>query len=276
MSTVRISGSMALVASLLASCGSDAGVDPADLAPPVPCGTVLPGPALLEGAVESQPYFVEELTAMDMTVVPDPFEYGEQTPLFRGMLNYLLGRSIGTSFTRSDIEAAGPLGQVALGAVASTGGTGIDFAFMRRGLYYYYPCVTTIPASLEHLTERYGDYKTWPSVTMECAPPKGTPRRVLENHEAGVYVAETLVTLEGSEIRETEVLFTKLRTDGNLDFAVYTEAGELTDRSTFATLSGNDLVLASPFTCMTCHYDGETASFSIQEPFGTGAGCPTL
>ncbi|MCP4499114.1 MAG: hypothetical protein GY822_03995 [Deltaproteobacteria bacterium] len=45
-------------------------------------------------------------------------------------------------------------------------------------------------------------------------------------------------TLEAGVIRETEVLFFDLRDDGQLDFAAFSEAGDLMDRSEFASASG--------------------------------------
>jgi hypothetical protein len=69
------------------------------------------------------------------------------------------------------------------------------------------------------------------------------------------------------------VIFSGLRGDGQLDFAVNTEAGELTDRSAFAATGGVTTTLAAPLTCMSCHFDRTVGSFSKKMPLGTGAGC---
>jgi hypothetical protein len=64
-------------------------------------------------------------------------------------------------------------------------------------------------------------------------------------------VAESL--WEG-EVRETEILLTDNRSDGQIDFLVYGSDGVLTDRSQFPTIDGGThLVTSSPYTCMTCH-----------------------
>jgi hypothetical protein len=74
-------------------------------------------------------------------------------------------------------------------------------------------------------------------------------------------------------VRETEVLFTSLRSDGQLDFAAYTEEGKLSDRSTFATAGGTSVVLAAPYTCISCHLDTTAWTITRKMPTGTGAGC---
>lgn len=257
---------------LLAACGrelADVPPDaPAQLAPPVACGTQLPGLSL--ETVESSGTYETELAALDLQTVADPYDFGAEIALVRGLVNYMLGRESGTSFTRAEAEAAGALGRAVQGAIAITGGAKVDLTFLRRGLYYAYPCSTSIPKDLAALVERYGDYTAWPSVSVDCAPPKALPRRVYSNAAFGVYVADTL---EGTGVRETEVLFTALRENESLDFAVYTPTGQLTDRSTFATTDGSSIVAAAPFTCMTCHVDKASWTFSVQRPAGTGAGC---
>ena len=80
-------------------------------------------------------------------------------------------------------------------------------------------------------------------------------------------------TLHDGGVRETEVLFRDLRGDGQLDFAVYTADGALTDRSTFATANGGRVTAAAPYTCMSCHVDTTGFTFSTLAPTGTGAGC---
>jgi len=262
-----------MLTTLFAACGRDvaevAPDAPARYAPPVACGTRLPG--LSFDGLENAADYGTQLAALDLQAVADPYDFGAEIGLVRGLVNYMLGRETGTSFTRAEAEAAGALGRGVLGAIAITGGARVDLTFLRRGLYYAYPCSTSLPHDLAELVARYGDYATWPSVALDCAPPKGMPRRVYSNADAGVYVAETL---DGTGVRETEVLFTELRADDdNLDFAVYTPAGQLTDRSTFATTGDSNIVAAAPYTCMTCHVDRATWAFSVQRPTGTGAGC---
>jgi len=107
------------------------------------------------------------------------------------------------------------------------------------------------------------------SFDITCSAPKNGPRRIHESATAGVYVAETLAL---GKVRETEVIFSKLRADGQLEFAANTDTGALTDRSTFATASAS-VTSAAPYTCMTCHLDVATGRFTRLFPTGTGAGC---
>ena len=258
-----------LALSSLAACGVEpAGPDMPELRPPVACGAVLPGPPL--SSLESEPDYAQQVAALDLAAVADPYDYSAEIALTRGLVNYMLGRAEGTIVTRADFAAAGPLGDAVRAAITITGGRSIDLPFLRRGLYHAYNCSSTFPATLDELELRFGDTETWPSVIQDCAAPKGLPRRVRSHAEYGVYVAETL---DGSQVREVEVIFTHTRPASGLDFAVYGPDGALTDRSTFATVDQSKVVGAAPFTCLTCHVDRDSWTFSIQRPVGTGAGC---
>jgi hypothetical protein len=241
-----------------------------ELKPPVECGSPLPGPTLRPERTEAQPGYAQELAALDLRRVPDPLDYSTASKLTIAVVNYMLGRSAGTQVSHHEALQKGGLGQAVLAAAAKTTDGRIDFPFLRRGFYYFYPCSRPLPASLLALRLRYGDYRLWPSHELGCARPKNGPRRFYQDHELGVYIAETVV--EG-RVRETEVLFSGLRSDGQLDFAAYTAAGELSDRSTFAAADGKETVGAAPYTCISCHLDGERGTVSRLSPTGTGAGC---
>jgi len=77
------------------------------------------------------------------------------------------------------------------------------------------------------------------------------------NVEEGIYVAESRTD---GPVRETEILLSHGRSDGNLTFLVYDESGELTDRSQFPTVAGEEHVVAgSPYVCMTCHLNSSAS-----------------
>lgn len=238
--------------------------------PPVACGSVLPGPPIKPDVTEAKPGYPEELAALDLSTVPDPFDYSAESKLGVTVINYMLGRNQGTSVSHKDAMTQGSLGRAVLAAAAKGTAGRIDFGFLRRGLHYFYPCSRPLPGSLTELRKRYGDYKTWPVQELMCARPKDGPRRLYESHALGVYIAETVVN---GQVRETEVLFTSLRQDGQLDFAAYEENGALSDRSTFATNGAGPTTLASPYTCISCHIDTTSWSISNKMPTGTGAGC---
>lgn len=248
----------------------DAGAPDAGWGPPVACGAALPGIAMQTGLVEGQPNYAQELAALDLSTLPASWSTQAEAKFQAGVINWMLGRDRGTTITRADAEAAGPLGQAVLGAMAKGSGGKVDFTFLRRGLQHFYPCGRPVPASLNELTARYGDWTQWPGFDLVCARPKNGPRRFYENELLGVFIAETV---ENGIVRETEVLFDSLRTDGQLDFAVYTPQGELTDRSTFATRGGTPITSASPYTCLSCHVDAVTGRMKVRKPTGTGAGC---
>lgn len=254
----------------------DLGLAPPDLAgpaeyqPPVACGTVLPGPPIKPDVTEAKPNYAEELAAIDLSTVPDPLDYSADTKLAITVINYMLGRSEGTSISREDAMKKGGMGKAVLAAAAKGTGGKVDFAWLRRGLHYFYPCARPLPPDLTELRKRYGDYRTWPMQELPCARPKNGPRRLYEDHKLGVYVAETVVN---GKVRETEVLFSSLRKDGQIDFAAYTDEGRLSDRSTFAAGSGGEVTTAAPYTCISCHLDATKWSISNRVPTGTGAGC---
>jgi hypothetical protein len=237
---------------------------------PIGCGEPRPGPPLDPGAIEAQPGYAAELAALDLTQVPDPFDLGAEDGIRGALINYLLGRAGGTSVTAADLAAAGALGTAVAGAIVKSSSGAVDFAFLRRGLHHFYACARPIPGTLAELAARYGDHRGWPRVEIACSRPKDRPRTIFGDGSAGAYVVETL---DGDQVRETEVIFTDLRSDGQLDFAAYTAGGELSDRSTFATGGGGERTTAVPFTCITCHGDPSTNTITRLLPTGTGAGC---
>lgn len=216
------------------------------------------------------PGYAEELAALDLSSVADPYDYSAEGKLAITVINYMLGRRQGTSIGHEEAMQKGGLGRAVLGAAAKGTAGRIDFPFLRRGLHYFYPCTRPIPGDLPELRRRYGDYHAWATAEVACSRPKNGPRRLYENPALGVYVAEAVV--KGS-VGETEVLFTSLRTDGQLDFATYTAEGALSDRSTFATSGGGMSTLAAPYTCISCHVETSAGSISRLMPTGTGAGC---
>lgn len=234
------------------------------------CGAVLPGVPMNGDLLEAQAGYASELASVDVSTVADPFDFGRENAFVRSIVNFVLERSSGTSFARSEALARGGLGQALLASAARGRDGKLDVPFLRRGLYHDYSCSRAFPQNLAAFKTRFGDYTTWESTTVDCSKPKNGPRRLRRNGDLGVYVAETVVN---DEVRETEVLFTNLRRDGHLDFAVYTPGGELTDRSTFATANGGTVTSAAPYTCLSCHFDATTGVFSRRTPAGSGAGC---
>jgi hypothetical protein len=263
-------------ASTQAPDAGDAGwANDAGLTETIQCGMTLPGPTLNARLPEAKPDYLKELEALTL---PDVLDVSKEKTAFQlALVRYLLG-DVATQnqpdsgiWTRPQAESAGPLGKALLGAaVKSTRPGEVDITFLRRGLYVFYPCATQLPATLAALKQKYGDFTTWNREDLACGTAKDGPRRLWHNDELGIQVAETL---EGNDIRETEVLFTKTRKDGQIEFAVYTKEGALTDRSTFPTLGAGTQTLPSPFQCMSCHYNVTTKRFDDIRPEGTGTGC---
>lgn len=273
--------------SLLAfGCGQDAGREPDAtepeatpvvdagvlvLAPPAECGADFPGPPPADIA-DLRPNYIEDAeAALASSSVIYPVDLSAAPAFQRATVNYLLGRASGQSVAESDVEAAGELGEAVKVAIAAGGGSEVDFIMLRRGLAHYYHCARPLPASLDELVEVFGDFTTWEArYEIGCSRAKNEARQIYEHPEGALFVAETVD--EDGAIRETEVLFRSTRDDGHLDFAAYTQEGLITNRSSFATPSST-LVLAAPYTCLTCHVDMEAEQMNIVDATGTGAGC---
>ncbi len=252
----------------------DAGVTmlpDAGQAQPVACGMALPGPAFRPTQSEAKTTFAKYSAELDSLTLPEVLDFSAETKLQKALVQYLVQRSTNLPLAREQVEQLGPMGKALLGASAkSTKAKEVDVPFLKLGLYFYYPCSSGAPPTLEALKAKYGDYTQWRTEDVACGRPKNGPRRLYENDEKGVYLAETL---DNGQVRETEVIFAKSRIDGQLNFAVYTPEGQLTDRSTFATTTGNQIVSAAPFACMGCHYNVSTERFDDLRPADTGAGC---
>ena len=116
------------------------------------------------------------------------------------------------------------------------------------------------------------DFETLNEQLIDSAP-KCAQRRLRTSPPDGVFVAESLID---DGVRETEILLSSRREDGQLDFLVYDSDGALTDRSLFPTITPEVHVVASaPYTCMTCHVDKDSSEttwgFNVLVPTGTGA-----
>jgi hypothetical protein len=134
-------------------------------------------------------------------------------------------------------------------------GERLDFLFLRRGLARFYNCARGYPATLDEFKAMWGDHGAREGFVVELSAAKCGPRRLFEDEEAQVYVAETLVD---DEVRETEIMLANNREDGQLDFVVYQPDGRRTDRSTFPTVGGSEITAAAPYVCLTCHVDPQT------------------
>ena len=137
--------------------------------------------------------------------------------------------------------------------------TNLDFSELRRGLYHFYHCDRGYPERLQDFVAMYGDYRTWSTAFIESSRPKVHPRRIWQNDDVGVYVAETI---EDGEVSEIEIILSNHRADGALDFLAYLPNGQLVSRGKFKT--GSEPVFGpSPYTCLACHYDANAETYHI-------------
>jgi hypothetical protein len=229
---------------------------------------MLGGPELPSTSTEAQPGFDMQLAMMDLSQLPPQLSLTTTSDLVRGIVGYLLDKTdaeLGMAIDRDAALSIVPLGRVVVAAFASAdkaGGKAPDVSFLRRGIHRYYHCARGYPMKLADFQQSVWDYRAAPSHVVTSAPKAG-PRRLYENPELGVYVAETLVN---DEIRETEIQLTKARHDGSHDFLAYDHDGTQVRTSIFAAGGGNMRVAPSPYTCMACHYDKTNRNFDILIP----------
>ena len=233
----------------LADCTSDL--------PEIPWGDNKP--------VEANSGIPAALDELDFSLLADPIDVTGLPSLYLGFVAYALEippEDIGTSLSHEQILQAGDLGRVVLGAFlkGENDALGIDFSFFRRGFYHYYTCSRDFPLTLEGFRSKYGEIDMTNGVVVDSMAKCGD-RNLATDATAGVYVAETLVD---GIVRETEILLTGQRSDGNPDFLVYDEEGFLTTRSQFPTIqNGDPVVAASPYVCMSCHFNSERTEHAV-------------
>lgn len=241
--------------------------DLADVARPS-CEQLLGGPELPPTSTEARADFAAELAALDLRGLPPQLDLTPSSDLTRATIGYLLGKSyfeLGTILDRDAALKLLPLGRVVVGAFAAAdpaGQKGADFLFLRRGLHRYYHCARGYPLTLDEFRRTVWDYRKASGQVVNSMPKAG-PRRLYANPDLGIYVAETLIN---DMVRETEIQVTKARPDGAHDFLAYDEAGQQVRTSTFASSGGTMRVAASPYTCMACHYDRKSKSFTAIVP----------
>jgi hypothetical protein len=218
----------------------------------MPWGDLIP----VEGGGEID----EELAALDLQGMEAEIDISEMLAIYRGMLAYALEISVddlGDTLDRDTLLANEPMGPMVLGSILQGDETtGMDVYFFRRGLQQYYTCSQGFPLRIEGFKALYWDWAEAESISIDSVAKCGD-RWLYANESAGVYVAESRT--EGP-VRETEILLSHSRDDGNLDFLVYDEDGDLTPRSQFPTVAGEDhLVAGSPYVCMTCHLNSSAS-----------------
>jgi len=222
------------------------------------CETALGGEPWENMVVESQEGFEEDLMNISLDALPEEIDLSELIPLFKGLVAYTLDKDI-TEFDQAiqkrDLLARGILGRVVAASLVlgQMDPLGIDFLFLRRGLHRYYHCDRGFPVTLEGFKQSIFDYSDETEILESIA--KCGPRNIFADETQGVYVAETVVD---GEVRETEIILSGRRQDGNLDFLIYNSDGLLSDRTRFPTLrAGSEVMAASPYVCTSCHINSE-------------------
>jgi hypothetical protein len=218
---------------------------------------------------EAIPGYDDALSALNLDTLPSELDLLPLNSLERALIAYMLEThpdDIGNILKKGFALEQGNMGHAVLGAfamAASEGKEGLDFPFLRRGFHRYYQCARAFPLELTGFQSTVKQFADAPYFDLESTV-KGGLRRIWDDSESKVYVAQTL-TDEGT-VRETEILVGGTRKDGMLDFLVYDADGFLMDRSAFQAASGDDVTGASPYTCMACHFESGTFAYTVVFP----------
>ena len=227
------------------------------------CGSPEHDLVLAEHLTEADTTFLTRLENLDPSLLPETYNTAELFRIDRSLIAYMLDDPSFEELSRDALLERGELGRSILLALGTDPNPQmVEFRDLRRGLYHFYNCSRNHPATLSDFIKLYGDYTIWPSTLVETSDPKVFPRRLYNNTETGVYVAETL---RDGIVYETEALLEGYRNDGALEFLGYLPNGELTNRGEFK--AGVEFsVGAAPYTCMSCHIDSNTGNYTVVFP----------
>ncbi len=208
---------------------------------------------------EADEAFVTRVANLDASALPKYYNMTQLMDLDRSLIAYMLDDDVPDLLGKHELLAKGLLGKSILLALGSNDTPVMtDYKELRRGLYHYYNCSRGHPATLDGFISVYGDFTEWTTFEFINSYPKIYPRRMWVNTALGIYVAETM---RDGEVSETEVLLSGYRNDGALEFLAYLPNGELTNRGEFRAGAGF-VAGAAPYTCMSCHRDTKTGTYT--------------
>ena len=230
------------------------------------CAVSLAGPALDSHITEADTDYLSRLSAMDQATLPMAYDLSLVSTLERSLIGYMLEIENVTSLQTDDLLQRGQMGRAVLLALGvNEAPIEVDYGELRRGLYHFYNCDRDHPETLDEFIDTYGDFYSWPTYTLDQSFPKISQRRMMENVEEGIYVAQTM---RHGLAYETEILLDGYRRDGALEFLAYVADGQLSSTGEFR--AGADLAVgASPHTCMSCHRDADTERYEVIFPLMT-------
>ena len=230
------------------------------------CAVSMAGPALESHITEADTDYLSRLSAMDQTALPMVYDLSLVSTLERSLIGYMLEQEDVSSLHKNDLLSRGQMGRAVLLALGvNEAPMEVDYGELRRGLYHFYNCDRDHPETLDEFINTYGDFYSWPTYTLDQSFPKISQRRMMENVEEGIYVAQTM---RHGLAYETEILLDGYRRDGALEFLAYVADGQLSSTGEFR--AGADLAVgASPHTCMSCHRNIETETYEVIFPLMT-------
>ena len=208
--------------------------------------------------------YEDRLAQADVSTLADPIDTSQLTDLERAWLAYALvltPDSLMQSLPRAAIPDT-DLGHAIEASLALGSAGRLDFDLLRQAVHRLYPCDRDIPRNRDAFVQRYGDYTTFASRTIEMSVPKLAPRTLYENEAAGVFVAQTQLADGGLEL---EVILAGARADGALEFFGYGPDGDLLGWADLA-VTGTLAPFPVPYSCALCHRDLTANSFSVVDP----------
>ncbi|NBX67492.1 MAG: hypothetical protein EBR01_00855 [Proteobacteria bacterium] len=112
-----------------------------------------------------------------------------------------------------------------------------------------------------HQLESNYNFKNWDKIVVELSQVKGTARLIYRSPKSLPKISIAQTQLPDGLIRETELIIAREDLSRQFDFYAYDENGLITNNSVFHSQKGKDVRAAVPYTCLTCHYDGNDRVF---------------
>lgn len=117
-----------------------------------------------------------------------------------------------------------------------------------------------VPETLKELEDSY-QFRYWETEVVELSAVKGATRIIYRSPKSVHPMSIAQTRMPDNSIRETELIIAREDLSQQFDFYAYNQEGVLTQTSLFHSQAGKEVRAAVPYTCLTCHYNGDERAF---------------
>lgn len=142
-----------------------------------------------------------------------------------------------------------------------------DVFFDSRKLFH-----TQFPVfeSVKDLHNHY-HFEEWKSELIETSSVKGLNRIIYRSPQNIHPISISQTIKPNGDIRETELIIGREDLSRQFDFFAYDQKGTLRKTSVFHSKNGKEVEASVPYTCLTCHYDGNDRIFQTSPTSYSGS-----